>query len=270
MKGSGCAIALAASSLRTCADRWSVIGNLLPDASGLTLCMTTVARACRPFWTLFSAAGVHRRRRACSRRGPFLHTHTCSSSRSRLQPRSRILHSTSTSSSTAACGPQVRLAAHPPAPLQRPRPPCYRAHHARPPACPPCTWPAAACSPRRPHQPRDPLVSFLLPATGYICATCVGRRASRVRRWRRRAALQPVDVVCWDRCRCRCACTCRALGHPSMCTVCLFLCSGRDSCVVYRFSSPRCSVSGFYAKEENAFRTQRAEPFIPVTISTGS
>ena len=107
----------------------------MPDASGLTLCMTTVARACRPFWTLFSAAGVHRRRRACSRRGPFLHTHTCSSSRSRLQPRSRILHSTSTSSSTAACGPQVRLAAHPPAPLQRPRPPCYRAHHARPPAC---------------------------------------------------------------------------------------------------------------------------------------
>ena len=58
---------------------------------------------------------------------------------------------------------------------------------------------------------------------------------------------------------------CRTLGHPeSMIVYCVFLCSGRHSCrvqVVYRMS-PRCSVSVFYAKEEDAFRTQRAEPFI--------
>ena len=159
--------------------------QLLPDAFGLVVhddggqsvqaVLHAVLDAALPSSTPPPRLDWHRRRRACSPRGPILHTHTGRGSRSRLQPRSRILLSTSTSSSTVGWHHRCAL------PLARPHPAAPslamlpRPSHATP-GLPPCTRPArrpaAACSPRRPLQPLPLLcaqTSFVLPATGDTC-----------------------------------------------------------------------------------------------------
>ena len=159
--------------------------QLFPDAFGLIVhddggqsvqaVLHAVLDAALPSSTPPPRLDWHRRRRACSPRGPILHTHTGRGSRSRLQPRSRILLSTSTSSSTVGWHHRCAL------PLARPHPAAPslamlpRPSHATP-GLPPCTRPArrpaAACSPRRPLQPLPLLcaqTSFVLPATGDTC-----------------------------------------------------------------------------------------------------
>ena len=249
-----------------CADRWSVVRNCCPTPLA-SLCMTTVARACRPFCMLFSTplCPVQRRRRAstgtgdggrAARAGPSS-TRTQAvvrghgSSRGRVScSRRRHPHQLLAGTTGAPCRSPART-------LQRPRSPCYRAHHTRHPDCLLARAPPGAPPPRV-HRAalisHLPLLcaqtSFVLPATGDTCEPpgvglhgfgggVGGRRCSH-------------DVV-W------------LVGSGHMCrpvsmdVYTAYFCSCRDSCVVYRMS---CSAAMAYSQYLSSSQKKKT-PFEP-------
>ena len=167
--------------------------------------MTTVARACRPFWMLFSAplalCPVQRRCRASTGTGDSGRAAGAGPSSTRAQAvvcghgssrghvscsRRRHPHQLLAGTTGAPCRPLARTPAAPSlAMLPRPS-------HATP-GLPPCTRAPPPCSPRRPHQPPSAFVCTdqLRAAGDRRHVRAAGRRVSRVRRQRRRAALQP-------------------------------------------------------------------------------
>ena len=182
--------------------------QLFPDAFGLIVhddggqsvqaVLDAVLGAARslPSSTPLPRLDWHRRQRACSRRGPILHTRTGRGLRSRLQPRSRILLSTSTSSSTVGWYHRCAL---PPA---RPHPCSALARHATAPITRD-TRTASLHAPRPAPRRRVFTAPPSSATSAFVCTDqlraagdgrhvrAAGRRASWVRRWRRRAALQP-------------------------------------------------------------------------------
>ena len=159
--------------------------QLFPDAFGLIVhddggqsvqaVLDAVLGAARslPSSTPLPRLDWHRRQRACSRRGPILHTRTGRGLRSRLQPRSRILLSTSTSSSTVGWYHRCAL---PPA---RPHPCSALARHA--------TAPITRDT-RTASLHTRPAAVFTAPPSSATFRFCVHRSASCSRRQATRAS----------------------------------------------------------------------------------